>query len=192
MNKEAEILNHIIKNRRSVMPSSYLKKAISKETILYILETANYAPTHKLTQPWRFVVIRQSAKAKLANTLASLYKAQVSEENFLQKKYDSFAEKAHQAECILAINLQISGRVPEWEELAAVACAVQNIALTAESLGIGGYWSTPPLIHSLGEFLHLAENEKCIGLFYMGYKNDDPYKLNRTPIEHKIQWMEGE
>lgn len=185
-----EIVSQIIKERRSIFPASYIQKEISVEVINQILETANFAPTHKLTQPWRFTVIRKGAKAKLAEALGNIYKETVSEANFLQKKYDSFAEKTEQADCIIAINMQLSGKIPEWEELAAVSCAVQNMALTAESLKVGAYWSSPPLIHSLGNFLQLNENEKCIGLFYMGYHNEKPWTPNRTPIESKVKWME--
>lgn len=172
------------------MPASYIEKEISIEAIQNILESANYAPTHKLTQPWRFVVIRKEAKAKLGAELGRIYKSEVSEANFLQKKYDSFAEKTAQADCIIAINMQISGKLPEWEELASVACAVQNMALTAESLEIGAYWSSPPLIHHLGEFLSLKEKTQCIGLFYMGYYNGEKPQINRTPMEEKVSWME--
>lgn len=31
---------------------------------------------------------------------------------------------------------------PEWEEMCAVACAVQNMYLMATSLGVAGYWSS--------------------------------------------------
>jgi len=180
----------IIKERRSIFPASYIKKEIPVEVINQILETANYAPTHKLTQPWRFVVIRKEALARLGAELGSLYKSKVSPQQFLQKKYDSFAEKTGQAGCIIAINMQVSGKIPEWEELAAVSCAVQNMALTAESLKVGAYWSSPPLIDDLGDFLSLNENEKCIGLFYMGYHNEKPWAPNRTSMEEKVLWLE--
>ncbi|MET0570385.1 MAG: nitroreductase [Pedobacter agri] len=185
-----EIVSQVIKERRSIFPASYIKKEIPVEVINQILETANYAPTHKLTQPWRFTVIRKAGLAKLGEELGRLYKNLVSPQNFLQKKYDSFAEKTEQADCIIAINMAVSGKIPEWEELAAVSCAVQNMALTAESLKVGAYWSSPPLIHDLGGFLGLAENEKCIGLFYMGYHNEKPWTPNRTSIEEKVNWIE--
>ena len=190
MNTNYEIVSKVIKERRSIFPASYIKKEIPVEVINQILETANYAPTHKLTQPWRFTVIRKSGLPKLGVELGRLYKELVSPANFLQKKYDSFAEKTSQADCIIAINIAVSGKIPEWEELASVACAVQNMALTAESLKVGAYWSTPALIHDLGNFLGLKKNEKCIGLFYMGYHNDTTSKLNRTSMEEKVSWIE--
>jgi len=191
MNNNFETLTKIIKTRRSIFPASYIQKEIPVELIEVMLENANYAPTHKLTQPWRFVVIRKEAKSRLGITLAQLYKERVGDGKFLQKKYDSFLQKTAQADCILAINVQFHpDKLPNWEEIASVACAVQNLALTAESLNIGGYWSSPPLIDDLDDFLHLGENEKCFGLFYMGYHTDEPIKANRSPIMDKVIWME--
>jgi nitroreductase len=153
MSTPIETLTKIIKGRRSIFPASYIKKEIPKELIEQILESANYAPTHKLTQPWRFVVIRNEAKTRLGQTLGQLYTAKVPAEKFMQKKFDSFAQKTAQAECILAVNIQFHpDKLPDWEEIAAVACAVQNMALTAEALNIGAYWSSPPLIEGLGDF----------------------------------------
>ncbi|MFA6277069.1 MAG: nitroreductase [Pedobacter sp.] len=186
-----EVLSKIIKNRRSIFPDSYIQKEITVDIIEQILESANYAPTHKLTQPWRFVVIRKEAKAKLGAELGRLYKETVSQGNYLQKKYDSFSAKTAQADCILAINIQFhADKVPAWEEIAATACAVQNIALTADALNIGAYWSSPPLISDLGDFLNLAENEKCYGLFYMGYHNEEPREASRTAMATKVKWLE--
>ncbi|MDQ7947999.1 MAG: nitroreductase [Pedobacter sp.] len=187
---EYEVITNIIERRRSVFPASYLPKDIEETTIAKVLAAANYAPTHKLTQPWRFVVITGEAKAKLGAELGRIYRETVPEAKFLQKKHDSFAEKTAQAACILAINIQFHpDQLPAWEEIASTACAVQNIALTAESLGIGAYWSSPPLIDHLDQFLGLSADEKCYGLFYMGYHEEAPRKANRTPMEEKIKWM---
>jgi len=192
MSTKAEILSDIIKGRRSIFPESYTQEEIPTHLIEQILESANYAPTHKLTQPWRFTVIRKEAKTKLGEALGEIYKKVVPAEKFLQKKYDSFGQKTSQANVILAINIQFhEDKVPNWEEIAAVGCAVQNIALTAEALNIGAYWSSPPLIDHLGDFLGLGENEKCYGLFYMGYHNAETRPANRTPMSEKVKWMEG-
>ncbi|MGF1925106.1 MAG: nitroreductase family protein [Bacteroidia bacterium] len=190
MNNNFDTLSKIIKSRRSIFPGSYIAKEIPRDTIEKLLEHANYAPTHKLTQPWRFVVIRKEAKTRLGETLGKLYREKIGDK-FLQKKFDSFAQKAGQADCILAINIQFHpDKVPNWEEIAAVACSVQNIALIAETLGIGGYWSSPPLIDHLGSFLDLKDHERCFGLFYMGYHHEEQREASRTPMADKIRWLE--
>lgn len=191
MSTEIDILTKIIKGRRSIFPISYTLEAIPVQVIAQILESANYAPTHKLTQPWRFIVFRGGAKTELGAELARLYKETIPEHQFLQKKYDSIIEKAEQANCIITINAKLhSDKVPEWEEVAALACAVQNMALTAEALKVGAYWSSPGMIADLKDYLGLAEQERCFGLFYMGYHNEVAREAIRTPIAEKIQWRD--
>jgi nitroreductase len=192
MKTEAEILIDIIKRRRSIFPISYTKSEVPAEVIKQILESANYAPTHKLTQPWRFIVYRNEGKLKLGKELARLYQQITPAHQFLQKKYNSIIEKAGQASCIITLNLKLhSDKVPEWEELAALACAVQNMALTAEALNVGAYWSSPGMLAELKDYLNLDEQEKCYGLFYMGY-HEEPYReAIRQPVEDKIKWIES-
>ncbi|WP_316823494.1 nitroreductase [Pedobacter gandavensis] len=192
MEKEIDILSSIIQRRRSIFPNSYTEQEIPVALINQVLESANYAPTHKLTEPWRFTVFRNEGKMKLAAELARLYKEATPEHLFLQKKFDSILEKGRQANCIITLNAALhTDKVPEWEELAALACAVQNMALTAEALNIGAYWSSPGMIDALGSFLELEKNEKCFGLFYMGYHNESPRAAKRTPMAAKVKWVES-
>lgn len=192
MQNEFDTITALIRRRRSIFPVSYNQEEIPAKVIQQVLESANYAPTHKLTQPWRFIVYRQGGKARLAAEVARLYRLNTPCHQFLQKKYDSILEKADQANCIIALNLSLNpDKVPEWEEVAALACAVQNMALTAEALDLGAYWSSPAVIGDLKDFMGLAENEKCYGLFYMGYHNESPRDAVRTPIETKVRWVES-
>ena len=189
---EIEILTDIIKRRRSIFPVSYSDREVPEEVVRKILENANYAPTHKLTQPWRFIVFRKEGKLKLGHELARLYMEITPKNQFLQKKYDSIIEKAEQASCIIMLNVKLhSDKVPEWEELAALACAVQNMALSAEALNVGAYWSSPAMIANLNDYLNLEEQEKCYGLFYMGYHNYEPREALRSPIDEKVKWIES-
>ena len=56
MNYHTNEINHLIKNRRSVFPNLYTGEPVPKEVIDQMLENANWAPTHKFTEPWRFTV----------------------------------------------------------------------------------------------------------------------------------------
>ena len=68
------MIEEIIKNRRAVFPAQYNSEEISKETIEKILETANWAPTHKKTEPWRFKVMQGEKLEHLGQFLADKYK----------------------------------------------------------------------------------------------------------------------
>ena len=81
--------------------------------------------------------------------------------------------------------------IPEWEEIAATAMAVQNIWLSCVDSPIGGYWSTPKKINRLHTFLNLTKNERCLGLFYLGiYDGIKDRNLPRKDIENDIEWVE--
>ena len=191
MESEADILSSIIQRRRSIFPPSYTSEEIPDAMIHQVLESANYAPTHKLTQPWRFIVLRKEGKHKFGLELARLYKEQTPEPQFLQKKYEAIVEKADQSSCIIILNAQLHpDLIPEWEEIAAFACAVQNMALTAESLNIGAYWSSPGTIKQLPAYFGMEENERCFGLFFMGFHQESPRAAKRSPMADKVRWIE--
>lgn len=180
----------MIKSRRSVFPPSYTGREITKPVLTELLSCANAAPTHKLTQPWRFIVFREQGLTRLGDQLASLYQSHTPEAQFLQKKYDNTKEKVLRSGAVIAIVVSYSGTVPQWEELAATACAVQNLWLASAAAGIGGYWSSPGTIKHLGEFLGLESHEECLGFFYMGYHDEAPREGNRRPVGEKISWEE--
>ena len=51
-----------IKKRRSILPNQFNGQPINRETIVELLNNANTAPTHKLTQPWIFKVFSGKSK----------------------------------------------------------------------------------------------------------------------------------
>ena len=180
----------LIKKRRSIFPAQYNDKSIAKATIEKILEAANWAPTHKKTEPWRFKVLRGESKARLGLFLADKY--QEVEAKPKQFKVKKLQENPKKAGAIIAICMQRDPNqsVPEWEEVAAVAMAVQNMWLMATELGIGSYWSSPGLIKYMDEFFDLAEGEKCLGFFYMGYSDEEIMEGSRKPIQDKTEWLD--
>lgn len=191
MQSDIDVLKRIISERRSVFPAVYNDKKIDKTTLEAILESANYAPTHRLTQPWRFVVFQNNALNELGDTLADIYKANAPEDKFSEKKYEDFARKVKKSAAVIAIVMQAHpDLLPEWEEIASTACAVQNMWLTCTAFGLGSYWSSPGMIKHMGPFLGLSENQKCIGLFYMGYTDALIPASQRDLIEEKVQWRE--
>lgn len=180
----------LIKRRRSIFPAQYINRTIEKEVLENILEAANWAPNHKKTEPWRFKVLQGNSKEALGTFLATKY--QEVEEQPKKIKIKKLLENPSRAGAIIAICMQrdLQESLPEWEELAATAMAVQNMWLACTELNIGCYWSSPGLIKYMDEFFDFAEGEKCLGFFYMGYYEGDIEEGNRTPIEEKVIWMD--
>lgn len=162
------MLKEIIETRRSIFPKDYLDEDISQEILDEILNAAQFAPNHKRTKPWRFKVFKNDEKQNLAKEIQRIYKETTPEYLFLEKKYLDFEDKISKSNAIITISVNFSGLLPEWEEIAATAMAVQNMHLTCAANNVGAYWGTPGMKDYLGEFLHLEENQKCYGLFFMG------------------------
>lgn len=191
MTKSIETINQVIRTRRSIFPPEYIEKEIPREVIETIVENANFAPTHRLTQPWRFTIFRGAGLTKLADFLGETYRSQTIPESFSEAKYEGSRNKVLKSSCVIAINMELHPeKVPEWEELAAVACAVENMWLTATALDVGAYWSTPGNLTALEQFLQLEPNQKCVGLFFMGYHQAKEKPAVRKPIAEKLTWVE--
>lgn len=181
----------LIRKRRSIFPIQYNLKPISKATIEKVLEAANWAPTHRKTEPWRFKVMQGVTLDKLGTFLSLKYlETEANPKEFKAKK---LIENPKKAGAIIAICMQRDPNksVPEWEEVAATAMAVQNMWLVCAEMGIGAYWSSPALIKYMGEFFEMKDEEACLGFFYMGNydQNIEIPKASRTPIADKTIWL---
>lgn len=180
----------LIAQRRSIFPDQYNAKPITKETLQQLLEAANWAPTHKKTEPWRFKVLQGEAKQKLGQFMGEKYKEAAP--TFSAFKYKKTVRKFEQSAAVIAICMQRDPKesVPEWEEVAAVAMAVQNLWLACTELQIGAYWSSPKTMEQLGDFFSFAPGEKCLGIFYMGYFDEAaPKGKRKSSSKEKTEWF---
>lgn len=187
-----EQVNELIRKRRSIFPKAYMDRPIPKAIIEEILENANWAPTHKRTEPWRFQVLTDGALQRLSDFLGGWYEANTPADKFSEMKLKKTKMKPLAAACVIAICMQRDSQesLPEWEEIAAVAAAVQNMWLSCTAYGIGAYWSSPRSITEGGaSFFKLPHGQRCLGLFYMGYHQMPELPGKRDAIHNKTIWL---
>lgn len=188
---QAQTINEVIKQRRSVFTSQFEPgKTIPDEIIMQLLENANQAPTHKLTEPWRFTVFSGNGLQTLADRQAEIYKAHAGAK-FKQARYDGMLITPMLCSHVIAIGMKRHADIPEMEEIAAVACAVQNIYLTATAYGIGGYWSTGGITfyEQAKPMFDLGPEDKLLGFFYLGYVRNPSAPRTPKPIMDKVTWV---
>ena len=184
MNKE--IINSIIRNRKSIYPKDYSKEDIPDKTIKEILLNANHAPTHRMTQPWFFKVYKNKSKQKLIDVVSKIDESKLS-----KIKLNKFIENVNDSNTVISVFIKRdkNERLPEWEEIAAVSMSVQNMWLTCYVNNIGSYWSTPGFIDEYGKLINLDFNESSLGFFFMGvYKHGESTKT-RDDIDSKVDWV---
>lgn len=184
-------VSEIIQNRRATPPRLFAKKEVSKEIIKQLLESANWAPNHKKTEPWRFKIYTGKAKTDLAEKAYSLLELKFEQGlEIAPEKMEKFKSTMERVPVAMAIVMQRDAgkRLPEWEEIAAVSMAVQNMWLNATALGLGAFWATPAFIDLFDEILEIGEGQKCLGFFYVGHIMVDYPSPGRAGIETKVEW----
>ena len=184
-------INEIIKNRRATPPRFLAKKEISKDSIQQLLENANWAPNHKHTEPWRFKVYTGDAKQNLADEIYSiLIEKKESRAQINLQKAEKFISGLNRVPVAIAIIIEydIAKRIPEWEELAAVSMAVQNMWLAATAMNLGAFWATGQFLPLLSDILELEDRQKSLGFLYIGEIAMDYPAPGRGEITNKIEW----
>src|SRR5690554_5604049 len=120
-----------------------------------------------MTQPRRFKVCIDEGKTRLCEFMRDLYINYISAVEVHVIKLSRNSNRPAKASAVIAICMerQASEKIPEIEEIAAVACAVQNMHLTATAYGLGGFWSTPKLVYTddMKDFLDIGEKDRCLG-----------------------------
>lgn len=188
-----EQLNRLIQSRRSTKPRLFNGNKIDDNVIWQILENAGWAPNHGLTQPWKYHVFSDSGLIKLAEFQAAWYQKITPPEKFKSDKYARM--KTNVLNCshvvVICMERQKSEQIPEIEEIEAVACSVQNMALTAAAYDICSFWGSGGVTYTaeLKEFLGLGEKDRCLGYLYLGYSDCPSTKSRRDSIKNKVIWI---
>ncbi|HEX6181021.1 MAG TPA: nitroreductase [Chitinophagaceae bacterium] len=193
MHHNPEAFNALVRTRRSVFPKQFVPGGKVPDAIMEeVLENAIWAPTHKLTEPWHFVVFTGDGLKKLAEFQSAMYR-HTAGSNFKEDKYVKFQTQPLLASHIIAICMKRHASVPEVEEIAAVACAVQNIYLSITAYGYGGYWTTGGVTYmpEAKSFFGLGEEDKLLGFFYVGVVGVPPVAGKRMAVTEKTEWRRG-
>ncbi|MDE0559412.1 nitroreductase [Algoriphagus sp. NF] len=196
-NFNVEEVNKIIRGRRSMFVAQFKENDPVDDAIIEeMLENANWAPTHKLTQPWRFIVYTGEGLKTFANYQAELYKKRAEKNGtpFIEATYNKFKENPTKASHVIAILMKRteSSGLPLMEEIAATAMAVQNMYLTASAHGLAAYWGTggPTFWEEAREDFGLEGEDMLMGFFYVAKPASDRWPTGkREPIADKVGWI---
>ena len=184
-------MHPLISERKSVFPQFFTDRPVERATLEALLEAANQAPSHRKTEPWRFRVYRGAGKEKLKEELLEVYGPDKPDADKTAKK---FGGKIDQSAAVLLILLHRDPQesVPEWEEIAAVGAAVENLWLSLSEYDLGGYWSSPGFMcGGYGEWPGTQPNERCLGVFYLGHYDAPELPRPRGDWREKVRWEEG-
>lgn len=177
----------MIKNRRSVGGPKMNGSKIPDETVKELLELAHWAPTHGRTEPWQFHVYTGAALKQFGLDHGELYWNNTPEETRMaatkEKLENNINNVSHLVVC--AMKRGTNEKIPQLEEIAAAAAAIQNILLGATAQGIASFWNTGgmTLKPAMKQYLGLGNEDLVLGLIFLGY-TDEPVKVGVRNTHH--------
>lgn len=132
----------VLRERRSVAQPRLAGSVINDHDVVRkALESARWAPNHKLTEPWRFYLLDDERIKRLADLNAELLERGGSNADRAAAKREQWA--AVPGIVIFTVrSAPGADAVMRREDYAAVACAAQNFMLHLWSAGVASKWST--------------------------------------------------
>ncbi len=186
------------------------EKPVPRDLIEKVIEAASKAPSGSNTQPWIFVVIDGDEQRKqIGDALNAVYESGPLKEMIAegQKSDDktqrlmltgaqSFFSKLGKAPAIIVPCLyKLSSPTPDPGSLEAgssIYMAVQNLMLSARSLGLGTVMTTAHVLinDALREACHIPDDAYPAALIPIGYPDANFGPTTRKPVSEIIKWNE--
>jgi nitroreductase len=146
-----------------------------------ILEAGVAAPDHGCLRPWRFLVVRGTARERLGGLFARAVVAKGGDAAEVEKQRTS-PSRASVVVAVVAKLQKGNPKVPEFEQVASAAAATQNMLLAAHAQGLAAKWATgknaydPVVRRGLG----LAPDDLITGFLFLGTPRS-PHEGNARP-----------
>lgn len=186
----SEQLLRLIRNRRSIKQNQLRPDPIPREWVEQMLEAANWAPNHGVSEPWRFTVFAGESRRALGETFAQSYSLGIPADKYNPDAPEVQRGRVWLAPVWISIGMQPGGRHPEWEEVAAVGAAVHAAQLVAFSHGLGAFWTSGMAVlhENTARFVGLEPPARLLGFLYVGYP-DIPWPEGiRSDWQDKVSW----
>jgi coenzyme F420-0:L-glutamate ligase/coenzyme F420-1:gamma-L-glutamate ligase len=197
-----------LKNRRSIR--EYTSREVSERILETILEAATWAPSAHNAQPWRFIVVKDSAlKLKLAKTMANRWEKDLAKNGVSEKDLENLVkasvERFTKAPIVIVPCLTMAEmhhypdkrrqKIEFLMGVQSVAAAIENMLLAVHAMGLGACWFCAPLFcpETVRKVLKIPPNfepQVLITLGYPAYRPWPPPRKLLKEIVHLNGWSE--
>jgi nitroreductase len=136
-----------------------------------LLTAAIRVPDHGKLTPWRLLLIRGEARARLGERLAEIH--QRKEPGIADSALTKDRERYTFAPVIVAVIAHIDAqhaKIPQQEQLLSAGCVAYNLLLGAQALGFGAQWLTGWAAYDAdaGALLGLSAQERIVSFVHIG------------------------
>lgn len=185
-------LAEVIRTRRSV--GAFTDRPVEPEQVLELLETAVWVPNHRLTEPWRFILLIGDSAGRYADIRRemALDACTSQDEDTRRQAGEGTYQKFSGVPAFLAVVMR-EHENPEIreEDYAACCCLVQNFLLLAWDRGLGTSWKTFKRDPRLRALLALSDDETVVGWLHLGYPDGKFAPTQRSPAHTRFTVLDG-
>jgi nitroreductase len=176
--KASIIVQKALTGRRTV--NNFETTKVDPELVNMAIRAAIAAPNHKMTEPWRFILLGDETIGEIA----ALNAVDISKKDPVKGAKKKERWQAIPGWCVVtsAKKFIVDGDpLQEREDYAATCCAIQNFMLSLWVNGVGTKWTTGPITRT-AEFAKLCgidpRIEEVVGCIWYG--------IPSTPSQHDI------
>jgi len=172
---------------RRRMAWSFLDKPVPRESLERMLSAAVWAPNHRMTEPWRFVVLEKGTPLRervgelaYCGTLGAMG----------AERAEAYRRKVTDPPVVMFVyNAKGPDDFVTRENYAATVCAIQNMALAGVAEDLAVTWETGRVtrVPGLAEALGARPDWEMVTMLTIGF-TEEQSNASRTPAGHFTRW----
>jgi nitroreductase len=180
---------------RRVSTRAFLDRPVPRDAIARLLDAAVRAPNHKLTEPWRFVVLSGASRDRYADIRRVHREGRFADPTApdAARAIEKTWREARETPAVVVVLCALSDdAVRREEDLASTWMAVQNLLTAATADGLGTYVRTGGILDepALREILEAPPGFRVVAVVSVGYPAVEEAPRRRTPAAEKTRWLD--
>jgi nitroreductase len=182
-----------ISSRTSVR--RFQPEPVPRQVIQQLLECAVRAPNHKLTEPWRFIVLTGRARDGLAEIRAHHRLKRFTDPAGAEAAAaaDKVRREARETPAFVVVLTAVSpDEITREEDYAATMMATANLMTAAQALGLGTYLRTGGVMRdpALLQLAQVPEGFRIVAVISLGYPAEAEPPRRRKPPTELTRWLD--
>ncbi len=149
-----------------------------------MIRVASRVPDHGRLEPWRFIVYRGEARARIGELLMEL--AEKREGPLPEGRRQQERTRFSRAPLVIGVisKPRENPKIPQWEMFLSGGAAAMNLVIAANAMGYATNWITNWYsdVEEGRRILGLAPNERVIGFIHIGSYSGAPPERPRPDV----------
>lgn len=168
---------------------------VPREIIQRLLDCAVRAPNHKLTEPWRFVVLTGGARDHFAEIRARHRLKRFADPAAAESQAasDKVRRDSRDTPAYIVVMCAVNpDAITREEDYGATMMAIANLITAASAMGLGTYLRTGGVMEDpeLRRLAGVADGFRVVAILSLGYPLEKEEPRRRKPAADLTRWLD--